>query len=65
VVKERELFVAPETLRWSGGIPLLRLPIDPDGSAVAIAPPKLGQHTAEVLRAVGLDEASIARLSRP
>jgi len=65
VVKERELFVAPETLRWPGGIPLLRLPIDPDGSAVALAPPKLGQHTAEVLRAVGLDEASIARLSRP
>jgi crotonobetainyl-CoA:carnitine CoA-transferase CaiB-like acyl-CoA transferase len=64
VVAERALFVAPEHLRWHGGMPLLRLPIDPDGAGVAMAPPKLGLHTAEVLREAGLDEASIARLSR-
>jgi crotonobetainyl-CoA:carnitine CoA-transferase CaiB-like acyl-CoA transferase len=64
VVAERELLVAPEKLSWVGGMPLLRLPIDPDGSGVTTAPPKLGQHTAEVLREAGLDEAAIARLIR-
>ena len=64
VVAERELFVPPEKLRWQGGMPLLRLPIDPGGDGAATAPPKLGQHTAEVLREAGLDEALIARLSR-
>jgi crotonobetainyl-CoA:carnitine CoA-transferase CaiB-like acyl-CoA transferase len=64
VVAERELFVSPEKLGWSGGMPLLRLPIDPDGSGVASAPPKLGEHSAEVLREAGFDEATIARLVR-
>jgi crotonobetainyl-CoA:carnitine CoA-transferase CaiB-like acyl-CoA transferase len=64
VVMERELLVAPEKLSWVGGMPLLRLPVDPDGSGVTTAPPKLGQHTAEVLREAGLDEAAIARLIR-
>jgi crotonobetainyl-CoA:carnitine CoA-transferase CaiB-like acyl-CoA transferase len=64
VVAERELLVGPEKLSWVGGMPLLRLPIDPDGSGVTTAPPKLGQHTAEVLREAGLDEAAIARLIR-
>jgi crotonobetainyl-CoA:carnitine CoA-transferase CaiB-like acyl-CoA transferase len=62
VVLERGLFVAPERLHWPGGMPLLRLPIDSDGSGVTRAPPKLGEHTAEVLREAGFDEALIARL---
>jgi crotonobetainyl-CoA:carnitine CoA-transferase CaiB-like acyl-CoA transferase len=64
VVAERDLFVAPEKLHWVGGMPLLRLPIDPDGSGVTRAPPELGQHTAEVLGEAGFDEATIARLAR-
>jgi crotonobetainyl-CoA:carnitine CoA-transferase CaiB-like acyl-CoA transferase len=63
VVAERKLFVALEQLHWAGGLPLMRLPIDHDGTGISQPPPKLGQHTAEVLREVGLDEATIARLS--
>ena len=63
VVAERQLFVDPERLQWPDGLPLLRLPIDPDASGVASPPPKLGQHTAQVLREAGIDEACIARLS--
>jgi crotonobetainyl-CoA:carnitine CoA-transferase CaiB-like acyl-CoA transferase len=63
VVAERELFVAPEHLHWPAGLPLLRLPIDHDGTGISRPPPKLGEHTAEVLREVGMDEATIARLS--
>ena len=65
VVAERELFVAPERLHWPGGLPLMRLPIDHDATGVSRPPPKLGEHTAEVLREAGIDDATIARLSEP
>lgn len=64
VVAERGLFVAPDALQWPAGLPLLRLPIDHEGTGVAMPPPKLGQHTAQVLREIGLDDAIIARLSK-
>lgn len=64
VVAERGLFVSPEKLGWAEGMPLLRLPIDPDGSGVAKAPPRLGEHTAEVLREAGFEEATIVKLVR-
>ena len=65
VVAERELFVAPERMHWPGGLPLMRLPIDHDATGVSRPPPKLGEHTAEVLREAGMDDATIARLSEP
>ncbi len=65
VVAERDLFVSPEQMHWPGGLPLLRLPIDRDGTGPDRPPPKLGEHTAEVLREAGIDDATLKRLNRP
>jgi crotonobetainyl-CoA:carnitine CoA-transferase CaiB-like acyl-CoA transferase len=62
VVAERALFVAPEQLQWRGGLPLLRLPIDPAGAGVCRSPPRLGEHSVEVLGEVGFNAATARRL---
>lgn len=62
VTAERRLFVDPETLDWDGGMVLQRLPIDADASGIRRPPPKLGQHSREVLREAGFDEAAIEQL---
>ena len=49
VTQERGLFVDPAHLHWPDGMPLLRLPIDANGGGLRRPPPRLGEHTAEVL----------------
>lgn len=62
VTEERGLFVEPGRIGWTGGMPQLRLPIDPVGGGVRRPPPQLGEHTTEVLAEAGYDTAGIARL---
>jgi crotonobetainyl-CoA:carnitine CoA-transferase CaiB-like acyl-CoA transferase len=62
---ERQLLVRPAEAAAADPIELLRLPIDPDGSSVRQVPPQLGQHSKEVLGALGYDESTIEHLSRP
>ncbi|HEY2402211.1 MAG TPA: CoA transferase [Steroidobacteraceae bacterium] len=61
---ERQLLVRPPEAAAADPMELLRLPIDPDGSSVRQAPPQLGQHSKEVLGALGYDGPAIERLSR-
>jgi crotonobetainyl-CoA:carnitine CoA-transferase CaiB-like acyl-CoA transferase len=61
VTKERQLFIDP-IAAWPTGLPLLRLPMDCEGRALHRPPPKLGEHSSEVLKAAGYDEAAITRL---
>ena len=63
VSQERKLFVDPGAIGWPDGMPQLRLPVDPEGSGVRRPPPRLGEHSAEVLREAGFDTAAIARLT--
>jgi crotonobetainyl-CoA:carnitine CoA-transferase CaiB-like acyl-CoA transferase len=41
----------------------LRLPIDPDAQGVRSAPPKLGEHSHEILEALGYSKAEIVSLA--
>jgi crotonobetainyl-CoA:carnitine CoA-transferase CaiB-like acyl-CoA transferase len=60
LTQERGLLVEGED-----GRALLRLPFDIAGECVRAAPPKLGEHTEEVLREAGLGDEAIARIVQP
>jgi crotonobetainyl-CoA:carnitine CoA-transferase CaiB-like acyl-CoA transferase len=57
VAAERALLVDRD------GFPQLRMPIDTDASAVAPRPPRLGEHTHEVLAAAGFEADEIAQMT--
>jgi crotonobetainyl-CoA:carnitine CoA-transferase CaiB-like acyl-CoA transferase len=60
---ERRLLIDPQRLGWTAGMPLLRLPIDEEGQCLRRPPPRLGEHSAEILSTVGYDPDAILRLS--
>jgi crotonobetainyl-CoA:carnitine CoA-transferase CaiB-like acyl-CoA transferase len=60
---ERHLFIEPDESVWPAGMPLLRLPVDAEGAGARRPPPNLGEHSVEVLSAVGYDAEAIARLT--
>ncbi len=41
---ELDLFVDPSKVGWAGGLPMQRLPVDPEGLGPRLPPPKLGEH---------------------
>lgn len=49
VVKERNLFFRDESLDSKDEMPLMRLPFDLKNSSLRMPPPKLGEHTDEIL----------------
>jgi crotonobetainyl-CoA:carnitine CoA-transferase CaiB-like acyl-CoA transferase len=63
LARERELLVSPEAIGWTGGLPLLRLPICEAGTGIQRPPPRLGEHTEEVLRTLGYGDTEVGQLS--
>jgi crotonobetainyl-CoA:carnitine CoA-transferase CaiB-like acyl-CoA transferase len=64
VTRERQLFISPDAA-WPGGLPLVRLPIGEASPLMRRPPPKLGEHSIEILREAGYDPQTAARLSAP
>jgi crotonobetainyl-CoA:carnitine CoA-transferase CaiB-like acyl-CoA transferase len=62
LVQERRLFVPVRNGDGHAALPQLRSPIDATGECVRMPPPKLGEHTDEVLHEAGFDADQIRDL---
>jgi crotonobetainyl-CoA:carnitine CoA-transferase CaiB-like acyl-CoA transferase len=65
LVAERGLLVRPQAADGEEPPAQLRLPIDLAGTGVRRGPPRLGEHSEEVLREAGFDDETIRALSVP
>ncbi|MES2097037.1 MAG: CoA transferase [Pseudomonadota bacterium] len=63
VAQELGLFLPAAGVSNPAGLPMQRLPVDPEGAGPRRAPPKLGEHSREVLAEAGLSEEQIDRLA--
>ncbi|MDX5985121.1 CaiB/BaiF CoA transferase family protein [Sphingomonas echinoides] len=64
VARELRLFVEPVAVGNPTGLPMQRIPADPDGAGPRRPPPRLGEHSREVLAEAGLSETEIDALTR-
>jgi crotonobetainyl-CoA:carnitine CoA-transferase CaiB-like acyl-CoA transferase len=64
VTAERRILVSPDEAAGDAGLPLVRLPIDHRLEAPRRRPPKLGEHTADVLNASGFSADEVAAILR-
>jgi crotonobetainyl-CoA:carnitine CoA-transferase CaiB-like acyl-CoA transferase len=60
VVRERELLVQLNGSENEAALPQLRLPIDLSGQSVRRPPPKLGEHSRQILKEAGFSDAETA-----
>jgi crotonobetainyl-CoA:carnitine CoA-transferase CaiB-like acyl-CoA transferase len=58
VAEERNLLIKLD----ENALPQLRLPIDPQGVGIKQPPPKLGQHSTQILREAGFSDGEICAL---
>ena len=63
VAQELRLFVPPSRVGNPAGLPMQRIPIDPEGAGARRAPPKLGEHSREILAEAGFSNEEIDRLA--
>jgi crotonobetainyl-CoA:carnitine CoA-transferase CaiB-like acyl-CoA transferase len=63
VAQELGLFVPASSVDNPVGTPMQRIPVDPDGAGPRRAPPKLGEHSREVLAEAGFSKLEIDRLT--
>jgi len=64
VARELSLLIEPAVVGNPTGLPMQRIPADPDGAGPRRPPPQLGEHSREVLAEAGLSETEIDALTR-
>ncbi|WP_320838629.1 CoA transferase [Zhongshania sp.] len=59
VAIERDIFIAPESIGWAGGIPLIKSPVGQNFSQPYRRPPTIGEHNDEILKSLEINKLSL------